>query len=189
MRLKISLLLANLCVTLMACTLIGNNPPIATPTGQPNITAPAHPGIDARLQAALPALKAVNIPLHLPPSIDDFPKQPQDVLYVTVLKAETNSYDLAITLQANCPAHACTQGHLTGEAGVANPPQGTSVALTNNITGYYAPPVCGANCSDGQLSWNENNNRYSVTMRGDNVGILTKVANAILATDPVTIPK
>src|SRR5438046_1699863 len=99
MRLKISLLLLNLSMMLMACTIIGNSPSTVTSTAtvQTNITVSPRATIDPRLQAALPSLKAVNIPLHLLSSIDDFPKQAQDVLYVTVVKAETNSYDLAIT--------------------------------------------------------------------------------------------
>ena len=179
MRFRTVLGLLFVSVPLLACNLIAGTSPTVAPTLQP--TSNSTPlSIDARLQAILPSLKTVSIPLRLPPSLDDFPHESKDALYVTVVQAEKDRYDLAITLQPDCPAHACTQGHLIGEVVTTTSLEGPSVALANGVTGYYKALVCGANCSDGELHWLENNVRYAVTMRGDDVGRLTKVANAIL---------
>jgi len=174
-------------IVLMACNLFSSSAVTPTATPAPTLQPSASPraSIDPRFQPILPALKAVNIPLRLLPSIEDYPKGSQNALYVTVLSAAANGYDLAITLQPDCSAHICIQGHLIGEVVTNNSVPGTPVALINNITGYYSPPVCGANCSDGQLGWIEHNIRYFITMRGDNVALLTRFANATLAIDQV----
>lgn len=183
MRFKTVLGLLFVSVTLLACNLIaGSSPTAPIPS---IIPAAASPAIDARFQAIMPSIKTIGVPLRLPPSLDDFPHESQDTLYVTVIQSEKSRYDLAITLQPDCPAHACTQGHLIGEVVTTTSLEGTSVVLANGITGYYKAPVCGANCSDGELSWIENNIRYAVTMRGDDIARLSKVANAMLGVSPL----
>src|SRR5689334_16241183 len=100
-------------MTLIACNLFSGNPPAApTATIQPTAVSSS---VDPRFLPVLPALKVVNIPLRLLPSIEDYPKGAQGTLYITILSAEATSYDLAITLQPDCSAHVCTQGHLIGQ--------------------------------------------------------------------------
>jgi hypothetical protein len=139
------------------------------------------------LKAALPSLQEVSIPVRLPPSLDAFSTLTQEPLYVTVVNATADDYDLAITLMADCQAHACMVGHLTGKKVTPASDQGTPVPLTGSITAAYVPPVCGANCSDAELGWVENGIRYAVTARGEDVELLKSVANAMLSSAPIDV--
>lgn len=162
-------------------------PPTIAPTLAPTISASAtlslaqYP-INEAFQLVRPALKTVAIPLRLPASLDDFAQGRQIRLYLTVLQANKDNYALAITAEPNCPAHACTLGHLIGTTVAPNPVrQGIKKQLSNGISAYYLAPECGANCADGELTWLENNIYYTITARGDDPDRLVKIANSTFA--------
>jgi hypothetical protein len=177
-----------ICLALVGCTLVSSGsasestlPVQATPQSSPVVS------LDPRLKAALPALQEVSIPVRLPPSLEAFSALTQEPLYVTVINATADDYDLAITLMADCQAHACMVGHLIGKKVTSAGDQGTPVPLTGGVTASYVPPVCGANCSDAELGWVENGIRYAVTARGEDVDLLKAVATAMLSTTPIDV--
>lgn len=54
------------------------------------------------------------------------------------------------------------------------------VTLANGIKGYFIPYVCGANCDDSKVIWEQNGYRYLVGLkRGDKKTVIEMANSAI----------
>jgi hypothetical protein len=54
------------------------------------------------------------------------------------------------------------------------------VTLSKEIQGWFIPWICGANCNDAQVVWEENIYRYSVGIKVGDKASLVKMANSAI---------
>jgi hypothetical protein len=148
----------------------------------------------------LSGLKAkTRVPLMLPTYIpqEDYP------LYITVNAATPTQYELTIGAVENCSGgNYCRYGTISGQKLTPSTPSVAQeyaflndpsykpterspekmgrVVLANGIKGYFIPYVCGANCDDSKVIWEQKGYRYLVGLkRGDKKAVVQMANSAI----------
>lgn len=157
------------------------SPTITLDSPTPSATAPQT--AETVFSPILPQLKAqTQIPLRLPtylPSLEE-----PNPTYAIVETASPTEYRVLLAFTPDCTGGtACRIGETSAIALTPESPAltGESVALDNNITGYFVDAVCEANCSDSTLTWEQAGNRYTVAIKAGKVETLTQMANSAIA--------
>jgi hypothetical protein len=151
------------------------------------------------------SLEPTGVPLRLPTKTFVNGAKPLQV-YLDFGKPSANGYDISIGYRKGCDfANSCRIGSVEARKlsdrspslDKAHPPEPDvngvvrhrsdeeygSVSLSGDIQGYFVPWVCGANCNDAQVYWDENGFRYAVGIKVGNKNNLIQMANsAILQT-------
>lgn len=147
-------------------------------------------------------LKAkTRVPLKLPTRIpqEDYP------LYITVNTATSEQYELTIGTDKDCSGgNYCRYGTISGrkispstpsveeeyaflndptyQPSVRSTKKMGKVALANGIQGYFIPYVCGANCDDSKVIWEQNGYRYLVGIKSGDKKTVVDMANSAIST-------
>lgn len=156
---------------------------------------------------ALPQLQAkTRVPLQLPAYVpqEDYP------LYVTVNTAQPEQYELTIGATEDCSGgNYCRYGTVSGQRITSSTPsveeeyaflndpqyQPTErspekmgrVTLANGIKGYFIPYVCGANCDDSKVIWEQNDYRYLVGLKRGDKKTVVEMANSAIKNGEITL--
>lgn len=148
-----------------------------------------------------------RVPLLLPAYV---PKENYS-LYVTVNTAEPGQYELTIGATEDCSGgNYCRYGIVSGqeitsstervddEYAFLNDPQYQPserspekmgrVTLANGIKGYFIPYVCGANCDDSKVIWEQNGYRYLVGLKRGDKKTVVEMANSAINNDVIAAP-
>ena len=172
-------------------------------TVQPGISNPT-----ALFQSVRSSLERGQIPLRLPTYIPNQGALPTEPGYTpppvyAVLDETSNDQGYAIILgyTPDCTGgNACRLGtvagklkpsrsieeefaefrHWSGEHHSEEPM--SPVRLSNGISGWFIPWVCGATCSDAQIVWDEYAYRYSVGIKVGDRASLERMANSAIET-------
>lgn len=140
-----------------------------------------------------------RVPLLLPAYVpqEDYP------LYVTVNTAQPGQYELTIGATEDCSGgNYCRYGTISGQRITSSTPsvaeeyaflndpqyQPTQrspekmgrVTLANGIKGYFIPYVCGANCDDSKVIWEQNGYRYLVGLKSGDKKTVIEMANSAI---------
>lgn len=151
-------------------------------------------------------LKAkTRVPLQLPAYIP----QEDYLLYITVNMATPKRYELTIGTDTNCSGgNYCRYGTVFGQRinpstpsveeqyAFLNDPsyQPTErstqkmgrVTLANGIEGYFIPYVCGANCDDSKVIWEQGGYRYLVGIKAGEKKLVVEMANSAISSRAVS---
>lgn len=140
-----------------------------------------------------------RVPLMLP---DYIPKESYP-LYVTINTAQLEHYELTIGATPDCSGgNYCRYGTVSGQRITASAPTVEQeyafmndpsyrpterspqkmgrVVLTNGIKAYFIPYVCGANCDDSKVIWEQNGYRYLVGLKAENKRTVVEMANSAI---------
>ncbi len=144
-----------------------------------------------------------RVPLLLPSLVP----QPGFPLYATVNSATVDAYELTIGDRENCSGgNYCRFGSISGQKVTPSTPAIEKeysfmndpgyrpskrseepmgwVVLTNGIRGYFVPYVCGANCDDSKVVWEQNGYRYLVGLKvGDKKTVVAMATSAIASSN------
>ncbi|WP_083887143.1 hypothetical protein [Nodosilinea nodulosa] len=125
----------------------------------------------------------------------------QVVPHLTI--ATASHYEISLDATADCQGDdSCSFGFLSGEQVFQDTPKVASlyayelepdfqpvarspeamgtVALTNGITGFFIPFVCGANCDTSKIFWEQSGVRYGVGIRYGSQATLIAFANSVI---------
>lgn len=127
----------------------------------------------------LPELaEETQVPVVLPTYV---PTDGSNRVYAVLETADASQYQIILGYTEDCQGGtACRLGTVSAQAATSTPLAGEPVALANGITGYFTDAVCGANCSDSTLSWEQNGNRYTVGIKAGQQDTLIKMANSAI---------
>jgi hypothetical protein len=129
------------------------------------------------------------------------------VPHITV--ATPTHYEISLDATADCQGDdRCSFGWLSGEQvfqdtpnvasvyayelepdfqPVARSPEAMSeVALTGDITGFFIPFICGANCDTSKIFWEQSGIRYGVGIRYGSQATLIAFANSVIQNERTT---
>jgi hypothetical protein len=143
------------------------------------------------------------LPAYVPK--EDYP------LYVTVNIAEPERYELTIGATEDCSGgNYCRYGTVSGQKVTSSTPsveeeyaflndpqyQPTErspermgrVTLANGIKGYFIPYVCGANCDDSKVIWEQNGDRYLVGLKRGDKKTVVEMANSAINDEESATP-
>lgn len=131
----------------------------------------------------LPILKAqTKLPIRLPTYIPE--SDGPNPIYAIIETATASEYQIMLAFTKDCTGGtACRLGYISAAANTAKTPalMGKTIVLAEGITGYFTDAVCGANCSDATLVWEQNSVRYTVAIKAGKVATLVKMANSAIA--------
>ena len=166
-----------------------NTPPGDTTTNPPDISVPQNPPVSQApipnpiFEPILPEIRQeTQIPILLPDYI--FGSDGATPVYANIKTVTSSQYALLLGFTPDCTGGtACRLGAISGEAVSANSPEleGTAVPLDDGITGYFVDAVCGANCSDSTMTWDQNGTRYQMGIKAGKPEDLVKMANSAIA--------
>lgn len=127
-----------------------------------------------------------KIPLSLPNYVPE--SNSSNPVYGLVEKITASEYSILLAFTEDCTGGtACRLGSVSGKK--ISPQNdnfsGQKVALVNNFNGYFTDAVCGANCSDSTLSWNNNGVSYTVALKAGKQETLVKMANSAIAPNKI----
>lgn len=192
-----TLLCLSTCLILASCSgqsnSVTNNPSPATPDApvtstsqnQPTPTDPVaqSPIPNPVFEPILSRLKQdTKIPILLPDYI--FGVDGATPVYAIVETANPSQYEIMLAFTEDCTGGtACRIGSVSGQAiAPENPPiAGETVDLDGGIQGYFVDAVCGANCSDSTVTWEQNGTRYAIGIKAGKPEELVKMANSAIA--------
>lgn len=125
-----------------------------------------------------------QLPVLLPSVLPEEKEQPQ--VYAITTEVSGSEYQVLLGFSPDCNGgNACRWGEVSGQTGPLTPPEGgESVTLAQGITGYFVPAVCGANCSDAMVMWEQNGGHYSVGLKAADKEQVMDMANSAIATAP-----
>lgn len=197
MKSKMQRLLFLLCLLLV---LTSGNAAYAIQPGVPN--APTlFTGLIRKLQ------KQSDVPLRIPsyiPKQGQFPYSQDNLkVYANLIGVSDNEYSIILGFTKDCAGgNACRLGRVEGlrvsqaETPLAQAFQDSTkiytsseiksqeapakVNLDRGLTGYFLPWICGANCSDAVVIWEENGFRYTVGIKTGDQASLIKMANSAI---------
>ncbi|AFY81227.1 hypothetical protein [Oscillatoria acuminata] len=166
-----------------------NTPPRDTDTNSSPTAVPQNPSVSQApipnpiFEPILPQIKQeTQIPILLPDYI--FGSDGATPVYATIETVTPSQYSLILGFTPDCTGGtACRLGTVSGEDIAANSPEleGQSVPLDDGITGYFMDAVCGANCSDSTMTWDQNGTRYQMGIKAGKPEDLVKMANSAIA--------
>lgn len=135
----------------------------------------------------LPVLKVqTQLTIRLPTYIPE--TDGSNSIYALMETATAKEYRILLAFTSNCTGgNACRLGSIFAQAITLKTPTltGKVVSLANGITGYFTDAICGANCSDATLVWEQNYVRYAVAIKAGKVATLVKMANPVIAIAPI----
>jgi hypothetical protein len=172
----------------------GTEPTPTTRNGGPeNKAKPPGPGgtgpttgaqeIDPELRQAIAEAAGSGIPVRIPTELLADP--PQRAERAEVLRSPSDSYTLGLSKQPGCKLKAeCTAAIFSGFSG---PGQltGRKLALAHGIEGVYEPGRCGPGCQFGTVEWQQEGNRYGVSVAKTPLGKLKALANSAISSPPL----
>lgn len=188
-----------ICFVLVVCTAViqvqANQSVVSTQLAQ--IASQLHP----MFRPVINQLKAkTRVPLQLPAYIpqEDYP------LYITVNMATPKQYELTIGTDKNCSGgNYCRYGTVSGQRITTSTPSVEEeyaflndpsyqpsvrskekmgkVTLANGIKGYFIPYVCGANCDDSKVIWEQRGYRYLVGIKSGDKKTVVEMANSAIS--------
>jgi hypothetical protein len=145
----------------------------------------AEPRYHRVFQPLLARLRAgTKIPIRLPQEIPDAGKSP---LYASLNEINPDRYSIELAFAPDCyGATACRFGAVSGEKKTPRTPvlRGEKLTLAAGITGYFTPAVCGANCSDATLIWEQDGVRYTIALKAGRRESLQRMAGSAIASFP-----
>ena len=169
---------------------------------------PVQPGMSnptALFQSVRSSLGRGQIPLRLPTYIPNQGALPTESGYTpppvyAVLDETSNDqgYTVILGYTPDCTGgNACRLGTVTGKLkpsqsiesefadisqweGHKSQEPMSPVRLSSGINGWFIPWVCGANCSDAQIVWDEYAYRYSVGIKVGDRASLERMANSAI---------
>ncbi len=175
--------------------------PLSTSISNDFAQAGSERQINPIFRPIVPELEAkTRVPLLLPSLVP----QPGFPLYATVNSATVDAYELTIGDREQCSGgNYCRYGTVSGEKTTPSIPsveqqyafmhdpsyQPTErspekmgrVVLTNDVRGYFIPYVCGANCDDAKVIWEQNGYRYLVGLKRGDKKAVVQMANSAIA--------
>lgn len=156
-------------------------------------------------QSLQATLERGQVPLRLPtyiPVSSGFPTEPgyEAPPVQAVLDESSNDQGYAVILgySPDCTGgNACRLGSVTGKLkpsqsieeefaeihqwhGHKSEEPMAPVRLSGDIDGWFIPWICGANCSDAQIVWDEYAYRYSVGIKTGERASLERMANSAI---------
>jgi hypothetical protein len=162
--------------------------------------------IPPALEAIASELPTVTqVPLLLPARLPKGKNEPP--LYATVTVRNTTQYEIILGWAEDCHGgNACRWGTLSGERLTPNTPSLTKqfadyrdptyepwdklpedvkqqfgpVSLSRGREGFFVPGICGANCGDSMLFWEQNGFRYMVGVKAGERKALIELANSVI---------
>ncbi|RUS99385.1 hypothetical protein DSM106972_078270 [Dulcicalothrix desertica PCC 7102] len=131
----------------------------------------------------LPKLKknskiAILLPKQIPGS------ESENKLYAVVETATPNKYGIILGFTPDCNGGtACRYGFVGAESVTNKTPRqrGKVVSLQNRTTAYFTESQCGANCSDGILTWRRRGVQYSAGLKAGKLNDVLQMANSFVA--------
>jgi hypothetical protein len=142
----------------------------------------AEPRYHRVFQPLLARLRAgTKIPIRLPQEIPDAGNSP---LYAALNEINPERYSIELAFAPDCHgATVCRFGEVSGEKKTPQTPalSGQKLTLTRGITGYFTPAVCGANCSDATLIWQQDGIRYTIALKAGRRESLQRMAESAIA--------
>ncbi|MBD2138120.1 hypothetical protein H6F32_11085 [Anabaena sp. FACHB-1237] len=133
-------------------------------------------------KSILPKLKqTTKIKIFLPTYIPESDRP--NPIYAILETVSKDKYEILLGFSPDCSGgSACRLGMITAEAVTAKTPKltGKSILLRKGITSYFIESRCGANCSDGTLSWREKGVQYSVGIKAGDRNTLIKIAKSVV---------
>jgi len=128
----------------------------------------------------IPTLKKkTRVPLWLPNYV---PESDGDIpLYAQLEIVTAKNYSILLGFDPECNGGtACRLGSISGE--IINRQNkilnGKKITLSRKRQGYFVDAICGANCSDSILSWQEKGYLYQVAIKAGDLKTLVKMANS-----------
>ncbi|WP_254564343.1 hypothetical protein [Oscillatoria sp. HE19RPO] len=183
----LSFLVLSACAT--SPTTEVNAPPGNGPTNPSVPSVPQNPPVSQApipnpiFEPILPQIKQeTEIPILLPDYI--FGSDGATQLYGNIETVTASQYALILGFTPDCTGGtACRFGSVSGESLLASSPEleGKAVPLDDGITGYFIDAVCGANCSDSTMTWDQNGTRYQMGIKAGKPEDLVKMANSAIA--------
>ncbi len=178
-------------LVLSACT----SSPVNDVSSPPKETTPSVPSVPQNVpvspgpipnpifEAILPQIKeGTQIPILLPDYI--FGSDGATPVYAIIETVTASEYQLLLGFAPDCNGGtACRLGTVSGQELSPDSPdlEGKAVPLDEGITGYFIESVCGANCSDSTMSWDQNGARYQMGIKAGKPEDLVKMANSAIA--------
>jgi hypothetical protein len=163
---------------------------------------PGIPNVTALFQPIRSRLENSPIPLRLPtyiPQLSSEPGYTPPPIHAVLDESSTKQYTIILGYSPDCTGgNACRLGTITGElkpsqsieqqfaefrhwSGEHHSEESMApVQLSNGINGWFIPWVCGANCSDAQVVWDEYSYRYSVGIKVGDRASLERMANSAI---------
>lgn len=180
----LSFLVLSACAT--SPTTDVDSPPRNTDT---DISVPQNPPVSQApipnpiFDPILPQVKQeTQIPILLPDYV--FGSDGATPVYATIETVTPSQYQLILGFTPDCTGGtACRLGTVSGEEISESSPalEGQTVLLDDGITGYFVDAVCGANCSDSTMTWDQNGARYQMGIKAGKPEDLVKMANSAIA--------
>ncbi|MCT7977863.1 hypothetical protein [Laspinema olomoucense] len=185
-----------LCLSFLVLSACASSPTteIQSPPGDTN-TNPSVPSVPQNtpvsqapipnpiFEPILPKIKQeTQIPILLPDYI--FGSDGATQVYATVETVTPSQYQIILGLTPDCNGGtACRVGTVSGEelSPSSADLEGKAVPLDEGITGYFVDAVCGANCSDSTMTWDQNGIRYQMGIKAGKPEDLVKMANSAIA--------
>ncbi len=166
-----------------------NSPPGDTDTNPSIPSVPQNPPVSQApipnpiFEPILPQIQQeTQIPILLPDYI--FGPDGATPVYAIIETVTPSQYQLILGLTPDCNGGtACRFGTVSGEEISPSSPnlEGKPVPLDDGITGYFMDAVCGANCSDSTMTWDQNGTRYQMGIKAGKPEDLVKMANSAIA--------
>lgn len=196
-----SKLLFVVCLALLVCTTATQVQATKALVPVTQLAQAAQPIPQQVLSSTISNLKAkTRVPLKLPTQIP----QEEYPLYITVNTATSDQYELTIGTDTDCSGgNYCRYGTISGQRVTASTPSVEEeyaflndpgyqpsvrstekmgkVALANGIQGYFIPYVCGANCDDSKVIWEQNGYRYLVGIKSGDKKTVVDMANSAVS--------
>ncbi|MCT7973992.1 hypothetical protein [Laspinema olomoucense] len=185
-----------LCLSFLVLSACASSPTtdIQSPPGDTN-TNPSVPSVPQNtpvsqapipnpiFEPILPKIKQeIQIPILLPDYI--FGSDGATQVYAKVETVTPSQYQIILGLTPDCNGGtACRVGTVSGEelSPSSADLEGKAVPLDEGITGYFVDAVCGANCSDSTMTWDQNGIRYQMGIKAGKPEDLVKMANSAIA--------
>ncbi len=136
--------------------------------------------VNSIFKPIIPTLKKkTRVPLWLPNYI---PESDGDIpLYAQLETVTAKSYSILLGFDPECNGGtACRLGSVSGEMINSKNKmlKGKKIILSRKRQGYFVDAICGANCSDSTLSWQEKGYLYKLTIKAGDLKTLVKMANS-----------
>lgn len=117
-----------------------------------------------------------SAPVVLP---TEFAGQPTESVFLTIIDAEEDRYELVIGLAPDCfGSSACSLGTVSVAEFAGDPADlgGQKVELVNGVQADLFPSTCGATCSDTLVIWRDDTYSYSFGLQGASEQVATEFA-------------